>query len=296
MRTESTRAEKIRVAKAMRRQRLFQAWKEGLFKPRQPVIGEEVFVDTPHGRVRTLRYGFELPGSRPVYFDMHGGGFMFGRAEKDEAMNLEISEKTGVRIVSIEYAKAPEFPYPVALDQVRAVVEHVRGNADAWGIDERRMAIGGHSAGGNLAAAACIRAKREGRFRFLCQILDYPPLDLATDPYEKPQPEGCIPPHVSTLFDACYVSPEQRKDPCVSPVFATAEQLAGMPPALFILPCMDSLHDEGMKYAGMLREAGVCVECHEYPRALHGFTVRPSADTADAVDKMAIFLKKHLFR
>ena len=70
---------------------------------------------------------------------------------------------------------------------------------------------------------------------------------------------------------------------------------SGLPPALFILPGRDSLHDEGIKYRGMLKAAGVITECHEYPDAAHGFTYNPSKDTADALEKMTAFLKRHLY-
>ena len=118
------------------------------------------------------------------------------------------------------------------------------------------MAIGGHSAGGNLSTVICMKAKKEGEFQFVCQVLDYPPLDLATSPLKKPQPKGAIPPKMALMFNACYVDPAQAKDPYVSPVYATQEDLAGLPPALFILAGGDSLHDEGLKYCEMLKTAG----------------------------------------
>jgi acetyl esterase len=156
------------------------------------------------------------------------------------------------------------------------------------------MAIGGHSAGGNLSTVICMKAKQEGQFQFVCQVLDYPPLDLATSPFEKPQPEGCIPPDMAMVFDACYVDPVQANDPYVSPIYAAVEDLQGLPPALIILAGRDSLHDEGLKYCDMLKAAGVETECYGYPDAVHGFTLVPSDDAADAVEKMVVFLEKHL--
>jgi acetyl esterase len=257
---------------------------------------KEMLLSTEAGMVRTLWYGSEIAGSAPVFFDLHGGGFVLGSAEMDEAMNVELSRQLACRVVSIDYAKAPGFPFPAALDQVHAVVKHVHDNAEAHSIDRKRMAIGGHSAGGNLAAAACLKARREGRFRFVCQVLDYPPLDLSTSPLDKPRPKGSIPPGMAMMFDACYVDPARARDPLVSPVYAAGEELAGLPPALFILPGRDSLHDEGLRYAGMLDAAGVETECHEYPDSVHGFTYKPSPDTTDACAKMTAFLKKHLER
>jgi acetyl esterase len=77
-------------------------------------------------------------------------------------------------------------------------------------------------------------------------------------------------------------------------VYATQEDLRGLPPALLLLAGMDSLHDEGMRYAETLKRAGVVTECYEYPEALHGFTMQPSDDTTDAIEKMASFLKRYL--
>jgi len=255
---------------------------------------DEIFIDTEFGKVRTLWYGFENTEKAPIYFDLHGGGFILGSADMDEEMNLELNKQVGCKIISIEYAKAPEFPYPAAVNQVYAVVKHVFENADKYAIDNKRMAIGGHSAGGNLSTVTCMKAKKEGKFQFVCQILDYPPLDLATSPLDKPQPKGAIPPKQALMFDACYVDPSQAKDPYVSPVYAMQEDLEGLPPALFILAGKDSLHDEGLKYCGMLKTARVTTECYEYPNVPHGFTYKPSIDAIDAWAKMAVFLRKYL--
>ena len=257
-------------------------------------VGEEIFIDTEFGKVRTLWYGFENREIAPIFFDLHGGGFILGNAKMDESMSLAFNQQVGCKVISIEYAKAPEFPYPVAVNQVFAVVKHVFENAQKYAIDRNKMAIGGHSAGGNLSTVACMKAKAEGKFQFACQVLDYPPLDLATSAFDKPQPKGCIPPKMALVFDACYVDPAQAKDPYVSPVYATQEDLQRLPPALFILAGRDSLHDEGLKYCKMLQAAGVVTECYDYPNAAHGFTLKPSDDSSDAWGKMAAFLKKYL--
>ena len=255
---------------------------------------DEIFIDTEFGKVRTLWYGFKKTEKAPVYFDLHGGGFVLGSADMDEAMNLELARQVGCKIISIDYAKAPDFPYPVAVNQVYAVVKHVFENAEKCAIDSHKMAVGGHSAGGNLGAVTCLKAKKEGEFQFVCQILDYPALDLAVDPLEKPRPKGAISPEMGMMFNACYIDPSQAKELYASPVYATREDLEGLPPALFILAGGDSLHDEGVKYCNMLKSAGVLAECHEYPNSPHGFTYQRSAETTDAVSKMAAFLTKYL--
>lgn len=255
---------------------------------------KEVFVDSDYGKVRTLWYGFENQEKAPVFFDLHGGGFIVGSADMDETMNLEFNKQAGCKVISIEYAKAPDFPYPAAVNQVYAVIKHFFENADHYAIDGKKMAIGGHSAGGNLSTVICMKAKKEGIFQFVCQVLDYPPVDLATGVLEKPHPKGSVPTKMGQIFNASYVDPSQAKDPYVSPVYAAREDLEGLPPALFILAGRDSLHDEGLKYCGMLKTAGVVTECYDYPNAAHGFTLQPSIDTTDATAKMATFLKKYL--
>ena len=255
----------------------------------------EIIIDSSAGKVRTLWYGVDIKEKLPLFIDLHGGGFILGNPEMDEGMNVQIQQELGCKVVSIEYAKAPEHPYPAAVNQVYAVVKYIVSHADEFDVDINKMAIGGHSAGGNLTTVTCMKAKELDDFKFVCQVLDYPPLDIATSPYEKPQPKGCIPPDMAEMFNACYVEPDQVKDSYVSPVFATVEELQGLPPALVIAAGQDSLHDEALKYAHMLQSAGVIVQTEEYPNATHGFTLKPSEDTTDAVAKMIRFLKKYMF-
>lgn len=255
---------------------------------------KEVFLDTEAGRVRTLWYGAEGPGTKPVFFDMHGGGFILMNAEADGQMNAQIHREAGCRVVSIDYSLAPEAPFPVAVNEVYAVVKEVASNAEKYGIDPQRMAIGGHSAGGNLATATCIQAARKREFGFVCQVLDYPPLDLATSPYEKPCPKGAIKPKEAATYDACYIAPEQAKNPLVSPVYASPEELAALPPALVLLAGRDSLHVEGAKYAALMKAAGIEVELHDFPTEKHGFTYYRSKEVPRAMDLITVFLRMHL--
>lgn len=249
------------------------------------------YFKTNHGNVRTYWYGNGRPGS-PVYFDLHGGGFVLGHPVMDETMNRKIGEEAGCTVVSIEYAKAPRHPYPYALDQIYETIEAILENGAAYGIHAAKAAIGGHSAGGNLATAVCLKAKGT-EMKFVCQILDYPPLDLCTSPYDKPQPKGCIPPGMAAMFNDCYIQDDQAKEIYVSPVFAAKTDLEGSPPALFILAGRDSLYEEARTYAGMLKDAGVRAEIHDYTNALHGFTLSDSEDAGAAVDRMIAFLKTH---
>ena len=113
-------------------------------------------------------------------------------------------------------------------------------------------------------------------FRF--QLLDYPPLDISTDPFQKPLPRKAISPKSAAAFNACYTDVETAKSPYVSPIFATTNQLSDLPPVLLIVAGYDSLHDEGVKYCQMLKDAGVSVEFHDFPKSVHGFTYNKKDD------------------
>jgi acetyl esterase len=108
-------------------------------------------------------------------------------------MNVAWSLDPGFRIVSIDYPKAPDHPFPVAVDRIYDVIEHIFDHAAEYGIDTQRVAIGGHSAGANLATVSCMKAKRSGKMNFVCQFLNCPPLDLATTALEKPHPKEVSP-------------------------------------------------------------------------------------------------------
>lgn len=253
----------------------------------------ERFVSTPAGRVRTLCFGFEKPSPEPVFFDLHGGGFVMGTAETDIPFCRYLHESCRCKVVSIEYSKAPEHPYLQAVNEVYEVVRHFTAHAQEYGIDPARMCIGGHSAGGNLAAVTALRSLKEKDFSFLGQILDYPPMDLSINPHDKPSPKGAIPARVAEIFDACYLPDTQHEEcPYVSPVYSKKEDMAGLPPALVIVAGHDSLHDEAVRYYHQLRDAQVPARLVEYPDAKHGFTLQDSPDAADAHRNMAQFLKE----
>ena len=136
------------------------------------------------------------------------------------------------------------------------------------------MAIGGHSAGGNLAAVTCLRSVLEDApFRFKLQVLDYPPLDLKTCAFDKFSHPMGIPPQIAIMFDACYIAPGQGGDPLVSPAAAEPEQLRGQPPACIITAEYDSLRDEAELYGRKLIAAGVPVYSRRFLGSAHGFTM-----------------------
>jgi acetyl esterase len=286
--------EKSREKKIKRIMRLKKMHARNSKRKKMKSEGKHVTIKTPAGDVDSLWYGFGNPEIKPLFIGLHGGGFVMGDPIMDEQMNLRFMREADCKVISIDYPKAPENPYPKAIEQLDALVAHLAGGANIYKIDPDRIAIGGHSAGGNLSAVMCLKAKTHDKYNFVCQVLDYPPLDLATSPYDKPNPKGSIPPKIAEMFDTCYFEPGQGRDKYISPVYAQPEDITGLPPAMFILAGRDSLHDEGLRYYEMLKDAGVECELHDYPDSAHGFTLKDTADARDAIDKMGKFLKKHL--
>jgi len=253
-------------------------------------VGRERRVDTRRGPVRVLEYGFEDKARKPLFIDIHGGGFVLGSADMDEAMCLEFLS-AGVKVISIDYPKAPDHPYPAAVEAVHDAAAWYAAHGEELGLDTGRMAIGGHSAGGNLAAVACMNDLKAGEFRFRGLVLDYPALDMATEPGDKPHPRGALPLWMCRMFNDCYAPGMRTREPGVSPAFAAPEDLAGMPPALVIVCGKDSLHDEAVRYAENLRAAGGAVTVEEYPHQPHGFTYgKLTSVRREAVEKMAAFI------
>lgn len=276
------------------------------------IKGGSVDIPTRSGARHALVYrpsssqAADAAGALPVYFDVHGGGFVYGCPEMDDELNHRISEELEIVVVSPSYRLAPEFPYPSDKEDVLDAITYVHDHAAAWGVDPARMAVGGHSAGGNITAVMCLMAKESGSPRFRCAILDYPPVDFKTSAFDKETPEGCIPPKVAAAFDECYLDPARVGDAHLSPLYATPDELEGLPPHAIITAEGDSLRGEAEEYARHLAAAGVDVTCRRFPGVSHGFTLAslansPSGDAEvaaaskeAAIQMMIDTLRKHL--
>jgi acetyl esterase len=275
-------------------ERFFTGPMYALMKKRNAALRKEMFIETTHGKIRTVWYGLHNPAPSPLLIDLHGGGFILGSPEMDERMNILWSRDPGLRIVSIDYPKAPGHPFPQAVEGIYAVIEHLFDHAVEYGIDAQKVAIGGHSAGANLATVSCIKANKSEKINFVCQFLNCPPLDLATTALEKPHPKGSIPRKMSFIFDNCYLNGADGHHPYISPVYAHAEDLKGLPPAMIIVAGRDSLHDEGVLYYKKLIECGVDARLLDYPDGLHCFILKRSVRSEDAFEKASDFLRQHL--
>lgn len=247
---------------------------EGQTAPEElPVSGERMEVPTRAGNVRVIVYRAKKAHA-PVYFDMHGGGFVGGNCEDIDFWCSLIRDQLDINVVNIDYRKAPQFPWPTASNDAFDTVRWFYDHAAEFDFDTDKMAIGGHSAGGNLAAVTCLRSVLEDApFRFRLQVLDYPPLDLKTCAFDKLRHPLGIPPQIAIMFDACYITPGEGDNPLVSPAVAEAELLKGLPAACIITAEYDSLRDEAELYGRKLVAAGVPVWSRRFLGSAHGFTM-----------------------
>ena len=255
---------------------------------------QERYVDTSYGKIRVLEYGFDNSGKRPLYVDIHGGGYVLMFPEMDENINLRILKRTNVKIISIDWPKAPQNPYPIGIESTYEVIKHYYDNAETYGIDKENIGIGGYSSGGNFATVTCIKANERKDLKIKYQILCYPGTDAHTDPYKKPKSSEVLSNDDIEAFVICYLSdPEDAKSPYVSPVRASKEQLTGLPPALIILAGDgDPLTPEGQRYCERLKDAGVRTELHEFKGTLHGFAQGEGPEAERAVELILNFIEK----
>jgi acetyl esterase len=241
-------------------------------KPIEPVSVREIAVPTPDGNrsaersssvegggggmdglPATLYTPVGLPEKSPLLVFFHGGGWVIGtRASHDNAVRF-LAKHAGVRVLSIEYRLAPEFPFPAAAEDALAAFEYAVAKAGDLGADPARIAVGGDSAGGNLAAVTAQQAVRRGGPAPAFQLLIYPATDFA----QRYRSQDLF---AEDLF---------LTDPRLSPL--RAADLSGLPPALVVTAGFDPLRDEGEAYAKKLAEAGVDVALRRHEDLIHGF-------------------------
>jgi len=239
------------------------------------IAGVRSVVVTPHG-----------DGPFPVFVWVHGGGWVIGSATESGSSARDLAAGANCVVVSVDYRLAPEHKAPAAVDDTFAVVAWVLDHASEIGGDPARVAIGGDSAGGNLAALAGL----EFGDRLCYQVLIYPATDLTlSQPSMEENAEGYLLTKASMVwFTEHYLrdSGIAADDPRVSPLFASDEALRKAAPAFVITGELDPLRDEGEAYAERLRKAGVDVTLRRFDGQIHGFYSMPLAIPA-AVEAIA---------
>lgn len=221
----------------------------------------------------------EKEGPLPTIVYFHGGGWVFGNIETYDATCRALANETNSIVVSVDYRLAPEYNFPVPLEDCYTVLEWVFDDADTMQIDSENIAIAGDSAGGNLAAAVALLARDRNGPSIDKQVLIYPITNYAFDTASYTEnAEGYLltKDDMEWFWDHYLQSSIDGKNPYASPLQAT--NLEGLPPATVITCGFDPLRDEGAAYASRLQEAGVPVNYINYDDAIHGivqFLVEP---------------------
>jgi acetyl esterase len=224
-------------------------------------------------RVRIVRPP-DAEATLPVILYMHGGGWVLGNADTHDRLVRELAVGTGAAVVFVEYDRSPEAHYPVAIEQGYATAQWIVRNGSDNGLDPNRMAVAGDSVGGGMTAALALMANERGDVRFVQQSMYYPVTDAAMDTGSYEQfAEGYFltAKGMAWFWDAYLPDVERRSEPYASPLRASDEQLAGLPPAFVIVDEADVLRDEGEAYAARLRAAGVEVTTVRYDGITHDF-------------------------
>jgi acetyl esterase len=233
----------------------------------------DVGVPTPAGGVGARLYvphGAAAGSPLLVYF--HGGGFVCGDLDTHEAPCRFLAREAGIRVLSVDYRRAPEQPFPAAVGDGAAALRFAREQGATLGADPRRVAVGGDSAGGNLAAVTSLLGRDEG-IPPACQLLIYPVTDWSRKaPSYKLFSDGFfLTERQMDWYRGHYLGgrAEAERDWRASPLLAP--ELAGAAPAIVLVSGFDPLRDEGIAYAERLRAAGVEVDLRVYRGLVHGF-------------------------
>ena len=212
----------------------------------------------------------------PALVYAHGGGWVFGNLDSHDVLCAQLAIEAGIAVFHVDYRLAPEARFPGAFDDVVAALKWVAANGASVGIDPTRLAIGGDSAGGNLAAAVSLWARDHGGPKLLMQLLAYPVTDAVarTESYRHFEDGyGLNAVTMEWFFDHYTPDRASRGDWRVSPLRAAS--LAGLPPALVVTAGYDPLRDEGRAYAWRLQQEGTQADLVEFGGMLHGFLSSP---------------------
>jgi acetyl esterase len=234
---------------------------------------ETVTMPGPGGAMALRIYTPVAAGSEalPALIYCHGGAFRHGDFEAYETTCRFLAAEASCRVIAVDYRRAPENPFPAAVEDVTAAVAWIETNAATLGIDPNRTAVGGDSAGANLAAVACQLAAAAGEPHIVLQMLLFPVTQLgAAFPSLTAYGEGYnLDKDGLEYCYGLYAPKEKWSDPRISPL--NTGKLAGLPPAFVMLAEYDPLHDEGLAYAEKMRAAGVAVLLVDWPGVIHDF-------------------------
>ena len=270
-----------------------------ILQPDPPEVAETVNLEAPGpaGPIPLRLYrglGTRKDQPLPALIYFHGGGWVIGDLESHDQACRALANAAQCAVVAVHYRLAPEHKFPAAVEDAIAATRWIAGNAATLAIDATRLAVGGDSAGGNLAAVVCMDARDQGGPPLRLQLLIYPSIDMGMDTPSHVRHADQLPLTRSAMhwFIGHYLRGESDKsDWRASPL--RAQNLANLPPALIITASFDPLCDEGEAYAKALANAGVPVTHRRFAGQIHGFLTmgRIIADSGRLVGLSADALK-----
>ena len=262
---------------------------------KQPVTGKKV-TDSARSGVPSWWREASGEGKKPVLFELHGGGFALGDARKGDAFRAWACERYGVHVVGLDYRLTPEHPWPAALEDVTDALEYYARNADDLRIDTEAYYLKGYSAGANHALASCLAAplqdeagaiaggvdgaagvggarSRAGEpgYRIAGIALHYPFLDAAENPANLVTREEDLPASMMRVFNQWYVGENDPRNPLISPLYASDEQLRRLPRVLLYPVVGDALRGSAVRLHERLRALGVVSALHDVDGVYHGY-------------------------
>jgi acetyl esterase len=265
----------------------YQSASEVLELPRAPLARvQEIRIPAADGMPLRARLYAASNAVLPVLLYLHGGGFTIGNLETHDSLCRQLALRSGAAVVALDYRLAPEHRFPVAVDDAWAAMHWLARHAPTLGLDGTRLAVGGDSAGGTLAAVCAIHARDTG-LKLRAQVLITPGTTAFADtPSHRRFAKGFLLEAVGIeWFFNQYIARSQRSDWRFAPL--EADDLEGGAPACVVLAECDPLVDEGVAYADRMRQAGVAVELDLVRGVTHDFIklgrVLAEADHAQAL-------------
>lgn len=234
---------------------------------------------------------------QPALIYFHGGGWVIGSLDSHDGVCRGLANGADCTVISVDYRLAPEHKFPAAIEDAIAATEWIAANAKSLGIDANRLAVGGDSAGGNLAAVVALNARDRGTPKLRFQLLIYPACDMSMTLPSIAELAEQLPLTRSTMkwfVDLYLRDAADVGDWRASPL--KAESLTNLPPAYVLTAGCDPLRDEGEAYAAALKAAGVHVEAKRFDGQIHGFMTMGKfiPDAAKGMSEMSATLKRAL--
>lgn len=257
--------------------RHFYRERRSITQPAPPEVAlvSDLKAAGPHGTIALRLYrpaGSHAADVLPVLVYYHGGGWVIGDLETHDTLCRELANGSGCAVVAVDYRLAPEHPFPAAVDDALAATHWVHAHAAELQLDPSRLAVGGDSAGGNLAAVVAIAARDSGTLPIAFQLLIYPATDQhGTAPSHTANGSGYLLTRDTIQYFVGHYLPEPAllRDWRASPLLHA--NLTGLPPALVLTAGYDPLRDEGAAYADSLTSAGNHASYVCFERQIHGF-------------------------